>query len=186
MAKVSNEAARVVGDQPGPFTRALTAASAAAQEAHQKDICDKLIEIHSKTFSTAAAYDNAVMLGGYVAFFALWGGGVQQSVTPVCRLLTAGLMAISLMCYIGWQILQMLTRQFYEFKCAMILKNAEDPIRFNADWLRAGKDFEIAGARLMRFWPFLFVPAVVLGFAAAGTLGYNALAVVLGWPQLSG
>jgi hypothetical protein len=184
VAKASNEAARVVGEQPGGFMRALTAASAAAQEAHQKDVRDKLIEIHSKTFSTAAAYDNAVMLGGYVAFFALW-GGVQQSVTPMCRLLTAGLMAVSLMCYIAWQILQMLTRQFYEFRCAAILKNAHDPVKFNADWLKAGKDFEITGARLMRFWPFLFVPAVLFGFAGAGTLAYNALAVALGWPQLS-
>jgi hypothetical protein len=89
------------------------------------------------------------------------------------------------MCYIAWQILQMLTRQFYEFRCAAILKNAHDPVKFNADWLKTGKDFEITGARLMRFWPFLFVPAVLFGFAGAGTLAYNALAVALGWPHLS-
>jgi hypothetical protein len=185
MAETTSESANVVGSQQGSFTRALTAASAAAQEAHQKDIRDKLIDLHSKTLSTAAAYDNAVMLGGYVAFFALW-GGVEGSVTPICRLVTAGLMAISVMCYIGWQILQMLTRQFYEFKCAAILKNADAPAQFNADWVKAGQDFEIAGAKLMRFWPILFVPAVVLGFSAAGVLGYNALAIALKWPQFTG
>lgn len=184
MSKALSESARVVGGE-GVVMRALTAASVAASEAHQKDVRDKLIEIHSKTFSTAATYDNAVMLGGYVAFFALW-GGVEQNVTPVCRLLTAGLMAISLMCYIGWQVLQMLTRQSYEFKCAAILQNANDPVRFNTEWIETGKEFQIKGARLMRFWPLLFVPALVLGFIAAGTLGYNALAVVLGWPQLTG
>ena len=163
--------------------RTLTAASAAAQEAHQKDVRDKLIDLNSKTFSTAAAYDNAVMLGGYVAFFALW-GGVETSVSPLCRLLTAGLMAVSLMSYIGWNIVQMLTRQFYEFKCAAILKNADHPSRFNAEWVKAAHDFEIASARLMRFWPFLFLPAVVFGFAGAGVLAYSSLAVAFGWPQL--
>lgn len=185
MSKASSDAAEVIGTQPRGLMAALSAASVAAQEAHQKDVRDKLIDLHGKTFSTAAAYDNAVMLGGYVAFFALW-GGVEQSLPQVCRLLTVGLMSISLMCYIGWNIMQMLTRQFYEFQCASILKNANDPPRFNAEWVKAGQDFEIKSARLMRFWPFLFVPAVVLGFTAAGLIGYNALAVAFDWPQLTG
>lgn len=185
MSKVAIDAANVIAHQPGGLTRTLMGASAAAQEAHQKDICDKLIELHSKTHTTAAAYDNAVMLAGYVAFFALW-AGVDESITLTWRLVTVCLMAISLMCYMGWQVLQMLTRQFYEFKCTAILKSVDDPARFNADWVKASQDYEIAGARLMRFWPILFLPSVVLGFAAAGTLGYNALAIVLGWPQLTG
>lgn len=185
MTKVTQETATAVGQKSGGLMAALSASAAAAQEAHQKDVRDKLIELNSKTFSTAAAYDNAVMLGGYVAFFALW-SGVQGNVSAVCRLLTVALMAISLMCYMGWQIIQMLTRQWYEWKCASILNAANDASRFNAAWLKAAREYEIANGRLFRFWPFLFVPAVALGFFAAGLLAYNALAIVLRWPQLTG
>jgi hypothetical protein len=185
MSKVSRDAATVVGTGKGAFAQALSAASAAAQEAHQKDVRDKLIDLHSKTYSTAAAYDNAVMLGGYVAFFALW-GSVQESLTPVCRLATAALMGISLVCYIGWQVIQMLTRQWFEWKCADVFKSAGDPATFNTEWSKASQNHEIATARLMRFWPFLFVPALVFGFAGAIILSYNALAAVFGWPQLTG
>jgi hypothetical protein len=99
MAKANKEAANLVsgenatsaGQKSGTLMAALTASSAAAQEAHQKDVRDKLIELSGKTFSTAAAYDNAVMLGGYVAFFALW-SGTQANLSAACRLVTAGLL----------------------------------------------------------------------------------------------
>lgn len=174
----------MVGSE-GLLMQALRRASANADEAHQREVRDKLIELHSKTYSTAAAYDNAVILAGYVAFFALW-GGVQADVSSVCRLVTVGLMGISLTCYIGWQVLQMLTRQWFEWKCAAIFKMANDPARFNAEWIKAAQDYDIAAARLLRFWPFLFVPALISGFAAATTLSYNALALILEWPQLTG
>lgn len=101
MSKATSEAAKLVGSQPGPFTRALTAASAAAQDSYQKDLQGKLIELQSKSTRTAAAYDNAVMLGGYVAFFALW-SGVQENVSLMCRLATVGMIGISLVCYLTW------------------------------------------------------------------------------------
>jgi hypothetical protein len=185
MSKATSEAAKVVGSQPGPFTRALTAASAAAQDAYQKDLQSKLIELQSKSTSTAAAYDNAVMLGGYLAFFALW-SGVQQSVTITCRLVTVGMMGVSLVCYLGWQILQMVTRQWFEWKLLDVFKAANEPAKFNCEWERVSHDYGIATAKTMRFWPWLFIPALVFGITAGITLSYNALAVVFGWSQLTG
>jgi hypothetical protein len=125
------------------------------------------------------------MLAGYVAFFALW-GGIQESLSPTASLVTVALMGVSLMCYLAWQIIQMLTRQWFEWKCVAMFKSANDPPRFNAGWMKANQDLEIATAKLMRFWPYLFLPALVLGFAGGVTLTYNALAVVIGWPQLTG
>jgi hypothetical protein len=165
--------------------RALTAASIAAQEAHLKDVCDKAIELQSKSTSTAAAYDNAVMLAGYVAFFALW-SGVKDELTSICRLVTVGVIGISLVCYLSWQILQMLSRQWFEWRLVGVLKLANDPARFNADWIRVSQDYEKASIKVMRFWPWLFVPALVFGLAGGITLSYNALAVVFGWPELTG
>jgi len=186
LSKANVDSATVVGEpRSGGLGSALRAASIAAQEAHQKDVRDKLIDLHSRTFSTAAAYDNAVMLAGYVAFFALW-GGVYETLTPVCRLFTVALMGLSLMCYLGWQILQMLTRQWFEWNCVGVFKLADEPARFNDAWMKETQKHEVATARLMRFWPYLFVPAVVLGFGGGIMLTYNSLAIVFGWPQFTG
>lgn len=56
------------------LTGALQAASAKAAEDHQKTVRDRLIQYHHDVYGTASAYDNAVMIAGYVAFFALWSG----------------------------------------------------------------------------------------------------------------
>lgn len=177
--------AKEVKTESGGLMRALSAASAAAQEEHQKDVQNKLIDLQSKSTSSAAAYDSAVMLGGYVAFFALW-GGVEQNVTTTCRLLTAGMMCVSLVCYMAWQVLQMLTRQWFEWKLVAVFNQARDPPKFNSEWLKVSQEHGIATAKVMRFWPWLFVPALLFGLAGAITLSYNALAVVLQWPQLTG
>lgn len=185
MSKATTESANVVGSQPGPFARALNAASAATQEAYQKDVQSKLIDLQSKSTSTAAAYDSAVMLGGYVAFFALW-GGVQEDVTTMCRLATVGMMGFSLVCYLAWQVLQMVTRQWYEWKLVAVFNLAADPAKFNSAWLTVSQEHGVATAKVMRFWPWLFIPALLFGLAGGITLSYNALAVAFGWSQLTG
>jgi hypothetical protein len=185
MSKVSTDAAKIVGAQPGGLMRALTAASAAAQEAHQKDIQDKLIELNSQTYSSAASYDNVVIIAGYAAFFTLW-AGVNKDVTPYCRVVTVTLMGTSLLFYIAWHMLQMLTRQSHEFKRAGVFKHMQDSARFNAEWVSATQAQEVAFQRILRLWPWLFIPSLVLGFGGGIVLTYNALAVALGWPQLTG
>lgn len=166
------------------LTRALQEASKDVEERHEQEVRDKLIKLQSEAYSSAMAYDNAVILAGYVAFFALW-AGVNQDISSLARLLTVALMAGSLMLYIAWHILQMLTRQRFEWKLAAVFNFADDAPRFNREWIETTQRMNIAVARLMRFWPWIFVPAVVLGFLAAGVLSYSALAVILGWPQIA-
>lgn len=167
----------------GAWSRVLAGAAKGAQEKHQKDVRDKLISLHSDAYSSAAAYDNGVILAGYVAFFALWAGSAED-VSQLARLVTVSLMGASLMFYMAWHIIQMLTRQRYEWKLAEAFNFATDPERFNRMWTETSQEQQIATARLMRFWPWIFVPAVVLGFLAGGILSYSAVAVVLHWPQM--
>lgn len=164
---------------------ALRAASERAAEDHQKLIRDRLIQQASDTFGYAATYDNAVVIAGYAAFFALW-AGTAADINQFARLSTVGIMGVSLMLYISWQFLQMLTRQRYEHKRAAIFNHAADPARFNADWLENEKSHGIAQMRVMRLWPFFFLPSVVLGLLAGVILAYNSLAAAFGWPQLTG
>jgi hypothetical protein len=185
LSKVTGEAAKVVGDdKPKGLTAAIMAAGTAAQKAHLEDARDKAVALQAEVFSKAAAYDNGVILAGYVAFFALWAGS-NKDVSHLCRLVTVALMGTSLLCYMAWHILQMLTRQTYEFKLANVMKLVGDAKRFNEEWAKTLIEEQRALVRIMRFWPFLFVPAVGLGFLAGGILTYNSLAVIFGWPQLA-
>lgn len=80
----------------------------------------------------------------------------------------------------------MVTRQWSEWRLLAAFKFASDPARFNSEWQRVSKQGEEATLKVMRFWPFLFWPALGFGMAGGTTLSYNALAIVFGWPQLAG
>jgi hypothetical protein len=183
MSKVSGDIGSVAGTMSRQPSQTVVRASISPAEDQQKDIRDKLIKFHNDTYGAASAYDNGVILAGYVAFFALW-AGVNADLSPLCRLVTVGLMGASLLLYMTWHILQMLTRQRYEFKCAAVAEHADQPARFNEEWVKAAQDHQIASIRILRFWPWIFVPSVILGFLAGGILSYNAPAVILGWPEL--
>jgi hypothetical protein len=184
MAKANRDAAIVVGPVGSGNEIEEAIAEAEALLAHQQGVRDKLIKLQSEIYGTAAAYDNGVIIAGYVAFFALW-AGTAKDLSHLCRLATVALMGTSLMFYMGWHIIQMLTRQRYEFKMADVFKSAEDPERFNREWAETAQKQDIATVRLMRFWPYVFVPALASGFAAGAVLTYNALAVMFGWSQLA-
>lgn len=180
MSKVSKDVGSIAGIVAGGR---VIAGSVGLPADHQKEIRDKLIKLHSDTYGAASAYDNGVILVGYVAFFTLW-AGVNGDLSPLSRLTTVALMGASLMLYMTWHILQMLTRQRYEFKCAAAARLTDQPALFNEAWVKAAQEHQLAAIRLLRFWPWIFVPSVALGFLAGGVLSYNALAVILGWPEL--
>lgn len=155
----------------------------AAFEAHLKLVQDRLISVSAQIFGHATGYDNAIMIAGYAAFFALW-SGVADDISFHGRLVTAGLMCISLLLYIAWQIIQMLTRQKFEWKRGALFEYADDPQRFLSDWDAIDKQLHAAMLRLMRLWPVIFVPTVITGFTGGGVLAYHALASAFQWPQL--
>ena len=153
-------------------------------EAEEK-VRDRLITLSSETYGHAAAYDNAVIIAGYAAFFALW-SGVASDITPTARLVTVALMGVSLVLYITWHMIQMLTRQYWDRKLAATFAHVGNPMTFDQLYLAADQKRGIALQRTLRFWPYIFVPSLAFGLGGAVTLSYNALAVVLGWPQLTG
>jgi hypothetical protein len=156
-----------------------------AEEGEAEKVRERLIALSSETYGHAAAYDNAVIIAGYAAFFALW-SGVANDITPMARLVTVALMGVSLVLYISWHMIQMLTRQYADRERAAAFAHVGNPETFDQLWKEAEQRRGIALQRTLRFWPFIFVPSLAFGLAGATTLAYNALAVVLGWPQLTG
>lgn len=173
-----------------PVGRALPGATGApiavgSLSTHHEDARDKLIRLSAETYSAAANYDNVVIIAGYAAFFTLW-AGTSGDLPRVCRLVTVALMGASLLFYISWHMLQMLTRQYHEFKRAAVFKFMNSPAKFNSEWVKAAQAQDVATNKILRFWIWLFVPSVALGFAGGIVLTYNALAAAFGWPVLTG
>lgn len=154
-------------------------------EEHQRKVMERKIEYAGAIYGFAAAYDNSVMVAGYVAFFALW-AGVADDLHRTTRLVTVALMAFSLIVYLGWQIFQMMVRQIHEAKQLNAFAWEDDPARFNAAWDAERRRYDVAMNKAMRIYPWVFGAALISGFGAAAVLSYNAAAAVFGWPQLVG
>jgi hypothetical protein len=184
MSKVTRKAATVEVGMGSHLSVALRAASAKAREDHEKAVRDKIIDYHQIVVSSTSAYDNTVILAGYAAFFTLW-VGVNHDVSSMCRLVTVSLMGLSLILYLGWQISQMIIRQMFEFQKADLFSISGDAEQFNLQWSQLDIAHAHAQAKIVRLWPWVFVPSLVLGLSAAIVLSYNTLAVIMEWPQLS-
>lgn len=167
---------------PG-LTDALRAASERAVLEHQKTVRERRIQHAADVYGHASTYDNAIVLAGYAAFFGLW-AGVADDVGPLSRLITASLMGLSLLCYIAWHLIQMLTRQRFEAERADTFTYEDDAPRFNAAWEDIAARYDRAHLRHMRFWLPLFVPSVFLGFVAGLVLVYDCAAGATGLPRV--
>jgi hypothetical protein len=165
----------------GNLREAIELAASKAQEEHQKVVRDRIITLNSQVFGAAATYDQVIVLAGYAAFFALW-SGVAKDVSHTLRLAAVALMGISLMLYIAWTVMQMITRQRYEYERAALFAFAQDAPRFNQAWVETDARAGSAQMKLLRWWPWIFVPSLALGVIAGAVLTYSALAGLFSWP----
>jgi hypothetical protein len=155
------------------------------EEDQHKFVQEKLIQLIAETYSHASAYDNVIIVAGFAGFFALW-GGTAEDIERFPRLVTVALMAAALLLYVTWHMLQMLTRQRFEHKRSEAFTLVEDSAAFNARVVELDRRQGVAFQKILRLWPFIFVPSLCFGFSAGGLLGYSALAAAFGWPQLTG
>jgi hypothetical protein len=166
---------------------ALKASANEAAKAQAELLKERYIEFHSALFSSTSKYDNAVILGGFAAFFALW-AGTAGDIPRFARLITVALMGLSLMVYIGVTVGQMLLRQFHvEWKRGDVFeKYASDAVAFNKEWAKIDKSYNEKLGKLLRPFVMGFWVSLGSGFAAGLLLTYSALAVAFGWPVLVG
>lgn len=167
------------------ITQVLHDASEQEALTHAKVLRDRRIQYATDVYGVTNAYDNAVTLAGYAAFFALW-AGTANDIVAFARLVTVFLMSISLMLYIGFVIWQMLVRQKFEHEMADCFDLAGNPKDFNQTWEDIEARRNKAMMATLKFWPYVFLPSIVFGFAAAFVLSINALSAAFGWPQLTG
>ncbi|HZG10170.1 MAG TPA: hypothetical protein VEZ70_14435 [Allosphingosinicella sp.] len=153
---------------------------------YQRKLVELKVQHAGEVYGFAAAYDNAIILGGYAAFFGLW-AGLSGELTPVCRAATAALMGISLMAYIVWHVAQMLNRQRFEGERAAAFDLHKDPPAFLAEWEAIRLRYEASWVTLIRYWRPAFLVSLGAGMLGAGILVWNAAAFALNLPlQLRG
>ena len=169
------------------FQNALRQAAENERLKHAEAFKEHYVEYHSSLFSSTAAYDNTVILGGFLAFFALWAGAADD-IPRFARLVTVALMGVSLMLYMAVTIGQMLHRQFHlEWRRGELFeKYGTDAVRFNEEWVALDKVWQMQSGKVMRPAAMSSFISIAFGFAAGLGLSYNALGVAFGWPVLVG
>lgn len=143
-------------------------------------IYERRLKMAEASWDKASAYDTAITVAGYAAFFALW-SGVADDVTPIARTATAALIGVSLLLYIGWTMLVMLTRHSHDREFAATLGKSQQPIDAINDWDSIERKRIRALIAVQRFWIPVFGTAVVTGVSGALLLIYSCLARIFAW-----
>jgi hypothetical protein len=73
---------------------------AATQEKQKAEVMDVLVKLLSVTFDKMSAYTSLIVIGGYAAFFSVW-GAVERFVSPSVRLWAFGLVGISALLFVS-------------------------------------------------------------------------------------
>ena len=130
----------------------------------------------------ATAYDTAITVGGYGAFFGLW-AGVAADVTSKARVATAALIGISLLLYVSWTMLAMLTRHRHDKEFVAAIQKSRSPGDAIVEWDAIDLKKRAAQLSLLRWWAPIYGTALLSGVAGALLLIYNCLAAAIELPQ---
>lgn len=147
-------------------------------EAHRRWVFsyyDKYVSAQAEVFAKARDYTNVIIVAGYAAFFGIWAGLVHD-VPAWVRLAAGGLMAVSLLLFVSWELLVMHRRVASGARLGAVLKDIAYPADFEAAWDEAVAENARRDLRLARFWPLIFYPTCATGLIGGGILGFAALA----------
>lgn len=149
-------------------------------------LLQRLLKYTEESWGKATAYDTAITVAGYGAFFALW-SGVAKDITPVSRDVTVALMGVSLLLYISWHITLMLARHWHDRALIDVTNAGHPPAKMIEEWSKV-EDRQRATLLSIqgRLWMPVFGLAVLTGVGGALTLIYNCVAAAVSLPQLTG
>ena len=146
-------------------------------------IYERRLKLVESSWDKASAYDTAITVAGYAAFFGLW-SGVADDVSPAARTLTAALMGVSLLLYISWTLLVMITRHSYDREFVGTIAKSQEPIDAINDWDTIERKKIRALIGVQSFWMPVFGTAVLTGLSGALLLTYSCLSRAFGLPTI--
>lgn len=146
-------------------------------------IYERRLKLVEAAWGKATAYDSAITVAGYGAFFALW-SQVADDVTATARTITAALIGVSLLLYISWAMLVMLARHRHDREFAATIGKSQPPIDAINEWDSIERKRNLTMIRIQRFWMPVFGMSVLTGVSGALLLIYSCMARAWGWPPI--
>lgn len=126
------------------------------------------------TYQKGREYTNFIIVAGYAAFFALW-TDVAKDIDRESRLLSGGLLGLSLVLFIAWEIVKMATnaREGRLLSEAIWGASSRDDLANRSR--NAERQINAADMFVHDLWPAIFIPTVLSGLVGALVLVLAAL-----------
>jgi len=128
-------------------------------------------EQNAEAFRFGSTYNTVVMGAGYVGAFAIW-SNVRAELSPTATVWVAALMGVSLICFVGFTVVQMLAMAWWQHRTASKLKGLNGQA-YITEYLRLKKLDETEGTGIQIFWAITASLAILTAAIAAAILFYS-------------
>ncbi len=150
-----------------------------AEELKREERLGKLTIRYKEETEYGARYVNVLLVAGYAAFFALW-GGMADKLPKFPVLLSGAMMSLSLISFVAWEVLGMIKGSISGVRFLNITASGFPP-DFERRWAAAARLGARDHARYMRFWPLSLGFSITTGFGGAALLCGAAFIRVCGF-----
>lgn len=148
-----------------PPAPAQTSSNMRSPDKASVELTKAIIDSQSVMFDKAAAYNNIVTTLGYAGFFAVW-QTIRSEMKPWDNTLIAILLGVSLLLFVGWNILTMVVNSKRSIKIGRALSSSEDPDVLLIRYRQAEADANVITLRYYANWQWIFMLALFTGFLA--------------------
>ena len=153
----------------------------------ERERCIERLHYLTGAYTKGREYTQMIVAAGYVAFGALW-AGVAKDVPPAARLISGGLLGVSLLLFVAWEIYKMWANQREGWRIGNAITGAASREELAAKIREADAEITFQDAITDRIWPWFFYPSLVS--ALVGSVILTGAALVTGgymvWEQQKG
>lgn len=142
-------------------------------------------QIISAAYDRAATYTNLIIFAGYAGTFTLW-SFTKDYLPETAAIAIALMVGISLFVFCGWEVYKMIYTSKSLRRKTLILLQGLHPAEFEKAMNNEKVKAENENIKLYRYWVFILVLTIPLGFGGALLMFYNYMANLIGlpyWPK---
>lgn len=146
-------------------------------ERFKKDVVDTLIKVQTAAFTSAMAYTNLIIVGGYAAFFTIW-SFMKDKLPETAMVWAALLMTISAILFVSFETYKMIINGRMIFALGRIQKVPPEQFKEGlAEWER---DQQRLVATHAKVWAVTLILVVGTGHSGVCILVYQFVSKLLG------
>lgn len=147
-------------------------------ERFKKDVVETLIKVQTAAFTSAVAYTNLVIVGGYAAFFTIW-SFMRDRLPETAAIWAALLMTISAILFVSFETYKMILNGRMMFALGRIQKVPPEKFKEGlAEWERDQQRLVVTHAKV---WAVTLILVVATGYSGVGILVFQFVSKLLGW-----